>query len=442
MADARAAAYLRFLPAIYGDELDVSFSLQLGVGEGSNFTALPVSTSGGMQCDGSTWKSAMTFCDAKEAVESCGRARDWGAHVWSAADVQAALEDDSLRARVELQIWGFREDETSFPIGRGAFGAVFNSLKRYAGGQPAYLRAGEVVVPVTREDSAVEARLLEKGILPGSDLRIMGMRHPDSGEEIFSTELLEPERRGDVDLLLRPTSSVAIKEKVEYPLRVKGKDVPFLLSRFALGAFVPRFLALAATDVLAVLLATALATAPLPLALAGRQLLSFYVIPTTSMAPTLAKGDILLVDKSPLRHVPSKGDIVLFKPPEKLESLLPASAKGGVQYRGDLFVKRVVATAGDKGIRVNENGDVFEGDAPLPGRRDLCEDEPLGLIRKMLQANAAGTVDEVDEKSVYVLGDCAKVSVDSRVWGLLPVEDIVGRPVARIWPLTRAGLVK
>lgn len=46
-------------------------------------------------------------------------------------------------------------------------------------------------------------------------------------------------------------------------------------------------------------------------------------------------------------------------------------------------------------------------------------------------------IQSLGQDEAYVLGDCKDVSVDSRVFGTLPKENIVGRPIARIWPLNR-----
>ena len=47
----------------------------------------------------------------------------------------------------------------------------------------------------------------------------------------------------------------------------------------------------------------------------------------------------------------------------------------------------------------------------------------------------------VGRGAVYMLGDCPPRSVDSRSWGSLPIDNIVGRPLFRVWPPQRAGLL-
>ncbi len=60
--------------------------------------------------------------------------------------------------------------------------------------------------------------------------------------------------------------------------------------------------------------------------------------------------------------------------------------------------------------------------------------------------DAAGPVKDrretlVGRNELFALGDCGGVSVDSRAWGPLPVDRVAGRPLLRIWPPARAGLI-
>lgn len=168
----------------------------------------------------------------------------------------------------------------------------------------------------------------------------------------------------------------------------------------------------------------------------GPRLVAVYSIPSESMYPTLRVGDALLVEKMSLRtRPPADGEIVLFRPPTRLQRIVraraPAGQEGGgvlrwseaVLRRNDLFVKRVVAIAGDvieiRGKCVRVNGVVVDKAAPgSPNVRPIT----------------------IPDGFLFVVGDNADHSLDSRFWGLLPVECVVGRPVARVFPLDRIDI--
>ena len=156
------------------------------------------------------------------------------------------------------------------------------------------------------------------------------------------------------------------------------------------------------------------------------------------MEPTLLRGDVLLVEKLPgVYDRTQRGDVVLFQPPPALTNLIASS--GQPISSTSLFVKRLVGVPGDKDIRLDdETREVSVGGKPAVGpNRNLCEDEPLRLIDKMLQNGKGRNIEELGEDETFVVGDCKAVSVDSRVFGVLPKENIVGKPVARIWPPDR-----
>ena len=101
-------------------------------------------------------------------------------------------------------------------------------------------------------------------------------------------------------------------------------------------------------------------------------------------------------------------------------------------------LQRVVGREGDV-VSVDEAGVVeVNGRAAVGPKRDLCEAEPLGLIKEYVKPKSG----RVPAGSLYVLGDCKDVSIDSRVWGPLRSKDVVGTPVMRIWPLGRLGAIK
>lgn len=142
-------------------------------------------------------------------------------------------------------------------------------------------------------------------------------------------------------------------------------------------------------------------------------------IPSDSMVPTLRVGDRLVIEKvSYWLHPPQANDIVVFFPPEQLQ------AQG--YEPGQVFIKRLIATAG-------QTVEVKDGAVWVDGQRleePYIAEMPDYVLRPV----------EVPPGKVFVLGDNRNLSFDSHVWGLLPVENVLGRAVFRFWPLDRLGL--
>ena len=131
---------------------------------------------------------------------------------------------------------------------------------------------------------------------------------------------------------------------------------------------------------------------------------------------------------------PQRGDVVFFTPPPALIGLVEdTAAKAGA--RGPSldtrqFVKRVGAVAGDR-VSVDARGDVRVGGELVRG---LCGAFPPPSLPRFAEAEG-----RVARGTVFMLGDCPAQSVDSRSWGSLPIDNISGRPLLRVWPPWRAG---
>ena len=170
-----------------------------------------------------------------------------------------------------------------------------------------------------------------------------------------------------------------------------------------------------------------------------------FQIPSESMEKTLLIGDYLLVDKvtygggvadhlMPYRPV-RRGDIVVFHYPV---------------HPSQHFVKRVVGVPGDRVRLVNRQVEV-NGTAlnepyaiHLSPVHDMFRDEfPRGGVAPQVEASwwlqMKKLVDDgeliVPEKSYFVLGDNRDESLDSRYWGFVPRENIIGRPLLIYWSL-------
>jgi signal peptidase I len=146
-------------------------------------------------------------------------------------------------------------------------------------------------------------------------------------------------------------------------------------------------------------------------------LVGTYRVEQVSMLPTLQQGQHLLVDKLTPRFDPySRGDIVVFH--------APGTPAGAIPY-----IKRVIGVAGDhvalKGGRVYVNGVALS--EPY-----LSDDGPRGGATVPLD----GTTEwDVPAGHIFVMGDHRARSVDSRSFGPVAVDQVIGRAVIRFWPL-------
>jgi signal peptidase I len=143
-------------------------------------------------------------------------------------------------------------------------------------------------------------------------------------------------------------------------------------------------------------------------AIAVRSSVHIYSIPSGSMVPTLQAGDQIVVTRY-FGGEPNRGDVVVFQ---------------SVTQSEDLLVKRVVAVPGD--LVDSRLGRLRIGGYTVP--------EPY-----VLRQGATGAIESqiVPSGSYFVLGDNRDDSQDSRSWGFVPREKIVGQARVILW----SGLV-
>lgn len=157
-----------------------------------------------------------------------------------------------------------------------------------------------------------------------------------------------------------------------------------------------------------------------------------FFIPSESMTPTLQVGDRVLVNKlSYDLHDVNRGDIIVFEAPA-------AARSDGIE---DL-VKRVVGLPGDTITGDASGGVLVNGrrlDEPyLPrGTQSRFDDVPPGCGTPA--GGAPGCV--VPEDHLFMMGDNREASKDSRVFGPVSEDTIIGRVFVRIWPLSDVGLL-
>lgn len=149
-----------------------------------------------------------------------------------------------------------------------------------------------------------------------------------------------------------------------------------------------------------------------------------YKIPTGSMETTLMIGDRIFVDKLTYRfRGPKRGEVVVFKYP--------------LDTKKD-FVKRLIAFGGES-VEIRDGG-VYVNGEHLENPDTIREhyyynrnDWDYGKEHQQFQ---------VPPGNYFVLGDNSGHSSDSRNWGFVPQNDMIGRAVVIWWPPKRIGQIK
>lgn len=148
-------------------------------------------------------------------------------------------------------------------------------------------------------------------------------------------------------------------------------------------------------------------------------------VDSTSMAPTMGAGDLLVVDPRAYdQHPPQRGDVVVFSDPGGWGDPHPLRE----QTTGELFVKRVVGVGGDWVYCCDAEGRLEVNGEPVD--EDYL---PADLPGQGLPSNA-----HIPDGHLWVLGDNRVSSLDSRhlldssSLGYVAEEDVTGRVVVTI----------
>jgi signal peptidase I len=158
-----------------------------------------------------------------------------------------------------------------------------------------------------------------------------------------------------------------------------------------------------------------------------RLLVQNYRVEGPSMTPTLLDQQMIVVDKAQYYFgSPQRGDVIVFQaPPTALARCAPAGDAGQTDVD---FVKRVIGLPGDTVQTLPDGGVVVDG-TPLQ--------EPY------INGMAAQAPDSwhVPSGQYFVMGDNRGNSCDSRDWGPVPRNDIIGKASLVYWPLSSFHLV-
>ena len=144
--------------------------------------------------------------------------------------------------------------------------------------------------------------------------------------------------------------------------------------------------------------------------------ISPFVVDGESMHPTFENLDYLIVDEAIYDvQAPARGDVIVFRYP-----LNPSV----------FYIKRIIGLPGETVSIIRGNVTITTANGT-----NITLDEPYivdedATYTKKVTLNAG---------EYFVMGDNRPNSSDSRVWGVLPRKDIIGRVDLRILPLTKSG---
>lgn len=184
-----------------------------------------------------------------------------------------------------------------------------------------------------------------------------------------------------------------------------------------------------------------------------------YRIPSESMEPLLVTGQRILVNRLShhLGSDPSIGDVVVFHPPKgartdaggdqgtpegsgmcgdanNIEEGRPCSQSTGGEWTAENYVKRVVAGPGDR-IAVRDGHVVLNGEQQ---EEDFISDTCEGAGTTNTPCSLPKTI-TVPAGHYYMMGDNRGESNDSRFWGPVPRDWVIGGAFATYWPPKRIG---
>ncbi|MEK9176872.1 MAG: signal peptidase I [Patescibacteria group bacterium] len=144
-----------------------------------------------------------------------------------------------------------------------------------------------------------------------------------------------------------------------------------------------------------------------------------FIVRGASMEPTFDNGEYLIVDQLSYRfETPERGEVVIFRYPKNPTVF---------------FIKRVIGLPGET--------------VEITGKRITIRRgvgvEPIVLDQSFIDPERMSSeygVYALGDDEYFVMGDNRLESSDSRTWGPLPKEDLIGRAIVRLFPPTRFGI--
>ncbi len=167
-----------------------------------------------------------------------------------------------------------------------------------------------------------------------------------------------------------------------------------------------------------------------------------FSVPSESMQPSIMRGDRIFVDSYNKNRPPQQGDVVVFLSPETPRLVA---------------VKRIIGVPGDRihlrdgivyrnGEKLDETYAKHRGADYDPYRDNFPAVPPSPIYgvkneswQEEFSSHLEGGDMVVPPNSYFAMGDNRDLSYDSRYWGFVPRQNLIGRPMFIYWPFARLG---
>ncbi len=151
-----------------------------------------------------------------------------------------------------------------------------------------------------------------------------------------------------------------------------------------------------------------------------------FLVKGASMEPNFQNGDYLIIDELSYRfREPTRGEVIVFKYPKDLSQR---------------YIKRIIALPGETLVLNQGKLTIYPAASEFFASIPFELDEIDYLLPTVVTSGKIQV--KLLENEYLVLGDNRSASSDSRRWGSLTSENIIGRVLLRLWPLKAIAKVE
>ncbi|MFH0755622.1 MAG: signal peptidase I [bacterium] len=160
-----------------------------------------------------------------------------------------------------------------------------------------------------------------------------------------------------------------------------------------------------------------------------------YIVSGASMDKTYQSGNYLIINEIFYRFKePKRGDVIVFKapPPTLILQNLPIN-------KTIYYIKRIIGVPGDT-VEINGDEVKIYNEENLEGK---ILSEPYVYINKLIPSPLFSNIKLkiiLKNDEYFVMGDNRHNSSDSRLWGILPRKNIIGKSDIRLFPINKISI--